>query len=58
MIKEIAIVWTIDDVLEQRPELNEQQASDVLYFMQSCHDATIGINWDYIDAVAETLFPA
>jgi hypothetical protein len=58
MIKEIAIVWTIDDVLEQRPELNEQQASDVLKFMKSNHDATIGINWDYIDAVAETLFPA
>ena len=49
--------WCVDDVLEQRPDLNWEQASDVLYTMAHHFDATIGINWDVIDAVAHHLYP-
>jgi hypothetical protein len=34
--------WCVDDVLEQRPDLNWEQASDVLYTMAHHFDATIG----------------
>jgi len=49
--------WCVDDVLQQRPDLNWEQASDVLGFMAEKFDANIGINWDVIDSAAEYLFP-
>ena len=56
LIKEITIVWAIDDVLEVRPYLSEAQASSVLFHLKNNHDATIGINWDVIGAVCDYLF--
>jgi hypothetical protein len=51
--------WCVDDVLNQRPDLTEDQACDVLYRLAHNFDANIGINgtWDVIDACAEYLFP-
>ena len=49
--------WCVDDVLQQRPDLNWEQASDVLGFMAEKFDANIGINWDVIDSAAEYLYP-
>jgi hypothetical protein len=49
--------WCVDDVLNQRPDLTEDQACDVLYRLADKFDANIGINWDVIDACAEYLFP-
>lgn len=49
----IAIIWGIEDVLgraeEQEIPLTEDEARDILSWMDRKHDADIGINWDTID---------
>lgn len=49
--------WHVDDVLNQRPDLTEEQACEVLSFIAHKFDANIGINWDVIDSAAYYLFP-
>jgi hypothetical protein len=49
--------WHVDDVLNQRPDLTEDQACDVLDRLADNFDANIGINWEVIDSCAEYLFP-
>jgi len=56
MKTEISITWSIDDVKCQRPDLTDEQCSDVLIEIEKNHDATIGINWDVIDCTASYLF--
>ena len=55
--KTIAIEWCIDDVWEMRPDLTSDQAWEVLKAIVDRHDANIGINWEYIEAVADDLYP-
>jgi hypothetical protein len=55
--EEIAITWHIEDVQSVRSDLSDQQASDVLIHLKKNHDATEGINWDTIEAVADILYP-
>lgn len=57
MIEEIAIIWNIEDVQSIRPDLTHKQASIVLQQLKEVHDASIGINWDTIEVVADNLFP-
>ena len=40
--EEITIVWHIEDVQSIRPDLTDEQASDVLVCSQDNHDATVG----------------
>ena len=54
---EIAIVWSVADVLDISPDLTHDQALDVLHRVDRKHDATIGINWDVIDCHASMLYP-
>ncbi len=54
--REIAIIWCIEDVIEVRPDLNEDQCWQVLQNVDRHHDATIGVNWDVLDCVASILF--
>ena len=49
--------WSVDDVLNQRPDLTEEQSCEVLAFIAKTFDANIGINWDVIDSAAEYLYP-
>ncbi len=56
--EEIAIIWHIEDVQCIRADLTNEQASDVLVHLKKNHDATVGINWDSIETVADILFPA
>jgi hypothetical protein len=49
--------WSVDDVLNQRPDLTEEQSCEVLALIAKTFDANIGINWDVIDSAAEYLFP-
>lgn len=49
--------WHVDDVFNQRPDLTEDQAIEVLAFIAKKFDANIGINWDVIDSAADYLFP-
>ena len=52
----IAVVWHIEDVLEVRPDLNRNQALEVLRSVKRNHDANVGINWDVLSATAEVLY--
>jgi hypothetical protein len=49
--------WHVDDVFNQRPDLTEDQAIEVLRRLARNFDANIGINWEVIDSCAEYLFP-
>ncbi len=55
--KLISIKWHIDDVLSVRPNLTQQQACEVLAHIRKNHDANVGVNWDVIEIVSDTLFP-
>ena len=53
----ISIVWCIDDVKEVRPDLDDEQAWDVLQAVKDNHDATMGISWDTLEYAADHLYP-
>lgn len=57
LLKEITITWCIEDVQQERPDLTDEQASEVLHLVQKEHDANIGINWDFINHMANHLYP-
>lgn len=53
---EIAFIWSVEDVLEMRPDLSEGQAREVLQVTKKYHDASFGINWDTLSYAAEMLY--
>ena len=55
--REIAIIWSINDVKGVCPELSDEQAMQVLQQVQSRHDPIIGVNWEVLDVIASELFP-
>lgn len=55
--KTIAIEWGVDDVLEIRPDLTEDQAWHVLETNYHEHDANYGITWDTLKGWADYLYP-
>lgn len=55
--RQIAHVWSVEDVLEVRPDLDEDQAWQVLQLVDRNKDATIGITWETLEAAAEALYP-
>lgn len=56
-MKIVSIKWATEDVWEVRPDLTEQQADKVLDALVDKHDATIGVNWDVIEIIANNMFP-
>jgi hypothetical protein len=54
---QVAIVWCVEDVQQNRPDLNADQAWEVLQECRSQHDCDIGFTWEFIDIVAEQLYP-
>lgn len=52
----IALVWSIGDVKDRRPDLSDSQAWDVLKRCEHEHDANHGITWDTIDQTAYEMF--
>ena len=56
--RQIAAIWSIEDVQEVRRDLTDEQAWEVLQYAGGSHDATIGIDWDVLACHAETLFGA
>lgn len=54
--EQIAIVWSVDDVLEVRPGLTREQAFEVLEHAMNNHDAGIGINWYTLEYLASELY--
>ena len=56
--RQIAVIWSIEDVQEVRPDLDEEQAWEVLQYCDKAHNSSIGLNWDSIEIVADDLFPS
>ena len=57
-VTQIAVLWGIDDVLCERPDLTAEQAVAVLKQAKSKHDANEGINWTVLKCHADMLYPA
>jgi hypothetical protein len=49
----IAITWSIEDVKEVASDLTDDECRQVLQLARSKHDATIGINWDVLEELAD-----
>jgi hypothetical protein len=54
--RQIAAIWSIEDVLQVRPDLTKDQAWDVLQQVEQIHDANWGISWQTLEIVACDLF--
>ena len=53
--KQVAAIWSIEDVQQVRPDLTDDQAWQVLLAVERQHDAELGINWQTLECVAEDL---
>lgn len=53
---QIASIWDIEDVLTERPDLNDKQARAILTQIEKTFDANDGICWDTIRIAATSLF--
>lgn len=47
---EISITWHIEDVKSLDESLTDQDAKEILQYVNRRHDATIGVNWDMIQS--------
>ena len=55
---EIAIIWSVEDVMQECNWLTRQEALDVLHDLKHNHEADIGINWEVIHYKAQCMYPA
>jgi len=53
-------LWTTTDIIgtgeNMDIEITEEQAKEIMELMGRRHDATIGVNWDFIEAMIEEFF--
>jgi hypothetical protein len=56
--RQVAVVWSIEDVRHVRPDLNKDQAWEVLVRCRDQHDCEYGFTWTFLEDVADDLFPA
>ena len=54
--RQIAAIWSIEDVQEVRPDLTDEQAWEVLQEVERQLDATLGVTWETLEWVAQHLF--
>lgn len=54
--RQIAIIWSIEDVKDRRPDLSDDQAWQVLQSCQRQHDCNFGLTWETLDSAADMLF--
>jgi hypothetical protein len=52
----VAIIWSIENVLEIRPDLTPAQAWEVLQEVRQDRAAGMGVNWDTLAYVAAALY--
>ena len=55
--KDIVIVWSIDDVKQERPHLTDEQAFEVLEEVSDSHDSEFGVCWETLRSTADILYP-
>jgi len=53
----IAIIWSTEDVQDERSRLTNEQAMEVLEEVSDSHDANYGVNWDTLRDAADSMFP-
>ncbi|TWT36621.1 hypothetical protein KOR34_15270 [Posidoniimonas corsicana] len=53
----LAIIWSVIEVRRVRPDLNDEQAWQVLERARLHHNASVGVNWETLSAAAEALYP-
>lgn len=56
--RQIAVVWSIEDVQQVRPDLSDEQSWQVLQRANSRLDAGMGITWHILEYHADHLFGA
>ncbi len=56
--RQIATIWSVEDVQDVRSDLTDDQAWQVLERVGDKHDAEYGISWTTLEIVADDLFPA
>ncbi|MBI1349295.1 hypothetical protein GC163_23755 [bacterium] len=54
--RQIAIVWSTDDIRQVRPDLTDDQCWKVLQEAERQHDAMIGMSCDTLIWIADDLF--
>jgi hypothetical protein len=54
---QIAHVWGTDDVRQLRPDLDDDQAWDVLQAVADRLDCNFGITWNTLEMIAHELYP-
>jgi hypothetical protein len=54
---QIGIIWCIKDVQDINNGLTDEQAVEVLDYIERKHDANYGISWDTISFAIEDLYP-
>ena len=54
---EISIEWSTLDVQDRRPDLSFQDAVKVLDAVKRGHDASVGVNWDVLQAQIDFMYP-
>jgi hypothetical protein len=56
--RQVAVVWSVEDVQGVRPDLDDDHAWEALQECRRVHDCELGFNWLLIETVADNLFPA
>ena len=54
--RQVAVIWSIEDVQGTRPDLNDDQAWEVLQQCERVHDCDVGFTWLLIEIVADDMF--
>jgi hypothetical protein len=54
--RQIAAIWSIEDVQHVRPDLTDERAWEVLQRVDRYHDCNYGITWMTLEFIAEDLF--
>lgn len=57
-LQQISLGWGVEDVLSVRDDLSEAEAMEVLRRVKNRADASLGVTWDTLAAVAAELFGA
>jgi hypothetical protein len=54
--RHVAVIWSTEDVQNVRPDLDDDQAWDVLQECRDRHDCEFGFTWTLIEVVANEMF--
>jgi len=55
--RQVAVIWGTEDVQNVRPDLNDDQAWEVLQECNRRHDCEVGFTWEMMNILADDMFP-